>query len=43
MRVQASGVYARFSWCPACVPVLVLWVAQCVVRGGVVVLFRLCG
>ena len=34
--VRASGVCARFSWCPACVPVLVLWVLSCVVRGGVV-------
>ena len=41
VRVRASGVCARFPWRPACMPVLVLWVVSCVVRGGVVALFRL--
>ena len=41
VRVRASGVCARFPWCPVCVPVLVLWVVSCVVRGGVVELSRL--
>ena len=41
--VQASGVCARFSWCPVCKPVLVLWVVSCVVCGGVVELSRLRG
>ena len=43
VRVRASGVCAHFSWCPVGVPVLVLWLVSCVVRGGVVALFRLRG
>ena len=41
--VRASGLCARFPWCPACVLVLVLWVESCVVRGGVLVLSWLYG
>ena len=42
-RIRASGLCARFPWCPVCVPVLVSWVTSCVVRGGVVNLSRLRG
>ena len=41
--VRASGVCARFLWCPVCLPVLVLSVVSCVVRGGVVEWVRLRG
>ena len=38
VRVRATGLCAHCPWFPACVPVLVLWVVACVVRGGVVAL-----
>ena len=41
--VRALVVCARFSWCPVCVPVLVLWVLSCVVRGHLVEASRLRG
>ena len=43
VRVRASGVCARFPWCPTWVQLLVLLVVSCVVRGGVVALSRLRG
>ena len=36
VRVQASGVCARFTWCPVCVQVPVVWAVSCMARGGVV-------
>ena len=36
MWVWASGVCARFPWCPVCMLVPVLWVVSCVVHGRVV-------
>ena len=41
--VRASGVCARFSWSPLCVPVLVLWLVPCLVCGAVLELSWLCG
>ena len=38
-----SGVCAHCPWCPMCVPMLVLCVVSCMVRGGVVALSRLRG
>ena len=43
MRVRASGVCTHCPWFPVCVPVLVLPMVSCVVRGGVVALFLLRG
>ena len=41
MWFRASGVCACFPFFPVCVPVLMLWLVSCVVRGGFVELFRL--
>ena len=43
VQVRASGVCARFPWCPVCVPVLMLSVVSCVVCGGVMELSQLRG